>query len=326
MTKTPLSQIAKELKKAKSAIITAHIDPDGDAIGSSLAMAGILSKLNIASFVYAQDGIPKTYHFLPGIERIKNKVPPNLHFDLAITLDSSDLSRVGDKIDLKTLANKIINIDHHPDNDMYGAVNFVSASSSTAELIFELAQYLHIKLDLNIAECLYVAMITDTGNFRYENTRHSTFLMAADLVATGLSIHDICTHIYDTKSIAAVKINSLALSNLEFSKNFKVAWTMVTQEMMKRVNAQSEDLVGIVDQIRSIEGVEVAILFREDQGKIKINLRSKQNVNVSEIAGCFGGGGHFKAAGIALDGPIEKARDKVVLETLKFVEAARFLV
>jgi len=319
MKKQALKEIKQAIKKAKTAIIAAHIDPDADAIGSSLAMAMLLKKLKVKSIIYSQNGIPKIYQFLPWTEKVLTRIPAKLHFDLAIILDSSVIERVGDKIDLKKMAKKIINIDHHPDNKRFGDINFVGQVSSAAEQIFKLAKYLKIKIDRDMAENLYVAMITDTGNFRYENTKASTFKMAAELFQTGIDPHDITTRIYDNKSIASVKLSALAMEKLEFADDKKVAWTSVTEEMMQKVDAKGEDLIGLVDQIRAISGVEVAILFREDKGKIKVNFRAKSDINVSVIANRLGGGGHHKAAGVIMEGSLLNAREKVLAETLKYL-------
>lgn len=326
MRKEILQKIKKELKGAETALVATHIDPDGDAIGSALSLAMLLEKLGIAATIYSQDGIPRVYCFLPWTERVKNKIVLGSHFDLVFTVDSSDLSRVGNKINLRELAPKLINIDHHPDNDLFGNVNYVEKISSVAEQIYHLAKHLKIKIDRKLAECLYVAMITDTGNFRYENTSRGTFLMAAELLEEGVDTHEITTRIYDTKSIPSIKIFALALAGLQFSKDRKVAWSVISEEMMRKASAKGEDLIGLVDEIRSIEKVEVAILFREDKDKIKINFRSKHKVNVSEIAKHFGGGGHLKAAGVIIEGSLEKAKDQVIAETLKYLEASRYLV
>ncbi len=326
MRKKALEKIKRELKSARNVLIAVHIDPDGDAIGSALALVILLEQLGVVADIYSQDGIPKVYRFLPGADKVKNKIPLGKHYNLIITVDSSDISRVGDKVSLREVASRILNIDHHPDNTLFGDVNYVEKLSSVAEQIYYIARSLKIKIDRKMAECLYVAMITDTGNFRYENTSASTFLMAAELLQLGIDTHEITTRIYDTKSVPSIRIFALALACLQFSEDRKVAWTAVSEEMMGQAVAKGEDLIGLVDQIRSIERVEVAILFREEKGKVKVNFRSKYKVNVSEIAKRFGGGGHLKAAGAVIVDPLEKARDKVIAETLKYLEASKYLV
>ncbi|MDD5383099.1 MAG: bifunctional oligoribonuclease/PAP phosphatase NrnA [Candidatus Margulisbacteria bacterium] len=324
--KEKFSAIKKALKSARNALVVSHVDPDGDSIGSMLAMGAILSNLGIAADYLSQDGVPKIYRFLPETEKIKNKIDCNQRYDLLIAVDSSDLKRLGGKVPAREMVRTIINIDHHPDNTLYGEINYVEKSSSTAELLYKLAKYLKIPLDRSLAEALYVALITDTGNFRYENTSIETFLMAADLLRSGINTHEITTRIYDTKTIASIRVKAAALATLETTPDRKAAWAVVSQEMMDKVGAKGEDLIGLVDQIRSIDGVEVAILFREEKEEIKINFRSKEKINVSEIAKRFGGGGHTRASGAVVPGEIADVKAKVITEVLKYLKASQYLV
>jgi phosphoesterase RecJ-like protein len=170
-------------------------------------------------------------------------------------------------------------------------------------------------------------MITDTGNFRYENTSVKTFMIAAELLKAGVNTHEISTRIYDNRSLPAVRIAALALSQLQITPDHKAAWMVVTREMMRQTGAKGEDMTGIVDHLRAIEGVEVAILFREEKdGQIKVNFRSKDRLNVSEIARRFGGGGHLKASGATLEGQTEEAVKRVIAEVEKYLQAAKYLV
>jgi bifunctional oligoribonuclease and PAP phosphatase NrnA len=324
--KQACQEIKSALKNAKSALIAAHVDPDGDAIGSMLALGMILEQLGLATYYYSQDSVPKIYRFLAGADKIKREIANFHHFDVVCVVDSSDLSRTGDKADLRAIASKIVNIDHHPDNTLFGDVNCVKKSSCVGELIYELAGYLKIKVDKKMADCLYTSIITDTGNFRYDNTNAKTFLIAADLIKAGVNTHELTTHIYDNKSVQAVRITGRALASIKFSEDRQVGWAVVTEAMMEEVGAKPEDVVGIVDAIRSIEGVEVAIFFREEKGKVKINFRSKDRVNVSEIARRFGGGGHFKAAGAVASGPIGEVEHTVIRDVIKHLGALKFLV
>ena len=324
--KQACQEIKNALKNAKSALIATHVDPDGDAIGSMLALGMVLEQLGLQTYYYSQDAVPKIYRFLAGAEKIKREIVNFHHFDVACVVDASDLSRTGDKVDLRAVAAKIINIDHHPDNTQFGDVNCVKKSSCVGELIYDLAGYLKIKVDKKMADCLYTSIITDTGNFRYDNTNAKTFLIAADLIRAGVNTHELTTHIYDNKSVQAVRITGRALANIKFSEDRQVGWAVVTEAMMEEVGARSEDVVGIVDAIRSIEGVEVAVFFREEKGKVKINFRSKDRVNVSEIARRFGGGGHFKAAGAVASGAIGEVEHTVTRDVIKHIKALKFLV
>ena len=321
-----LENIKNAIAKSKTAIIATHTDPDGDAIGSVLALGLMLEKLGLSVTFYSADDVPRLYRFLAEAERFKKEVFPKVQFDLAFVVDCSALNRVGDKIDLRKLAPVIINIDHHPDNSQFGDLNYVMKTSSVAEEIYDLFKYFGVKIDYGIAECLYTAMITDNGNFRYENTTEKTFLIAGELLKAGINTHEITTRIYDNRSLPSIKIAARVMLELKTSPDQKIAWSAVTEKMMLETGAKGEDLVGIVDRIRSIEGVEVAIFFREDKGKVKINFRSKEKSNVSEIARRFGGGGHAKAAGAVVAGPLDKVQEKVIAEVQKQLDALKFLV
>lgn len=321
-----LADIKKAVKNAKTALVVSHVDPDGDSIGSMLAMGNILDQFNITTFYYSEDGLPKIYRFLPGADKVANKLDHFQRYDLLFTMDASDSRRLGTKLALKEIAKIIINIDHHPDNSKYGTFNYIEKCSSTAELVFNIAKHWKIKINREMAENLYIALITDTGNFRYENTSNKTFSMAAELLKTGIDTHEISTRIYDTRSIASIRIQAAALVNVEISPDRKAAWTVVTKEMMQKHQAKGEDLVGLVDQIRSIEGIELAMLFREEKGKVKVNFRSKDKVNVSALAKKFGGGGHIRAAGAVIVDSIDNAKNNIVNEVLKYLKASKFLV
>jgi len=321
-----LNSIKKALKEARTALIVSHVDPDGDSIGSMIAMGMILNKMGVACDFYSQDGVPRIYRFLPGSSEVKNKVTANKKYDLLIAVDASDIRRLGDRVEVADIAKLVINIDHHPDNTQYGNINYVAQSSSTAELVYKLVKFLKIKIDKDMAENLYVALITDTGNYRYENTSITTFIMAQDMLKAGVDTHEITTLIYDTKTIASIRVQALALATLEVSPDRKAAWAVVTSTMMEKTGAKGEDLVGLVDQIRSIVGIEVAILFREEEGKVKVNFRSKEKINVSEIARRFGGGGHTRAAGAVLTDDVQTAKNKVTTEVLKYIKASQYLV
>ncbi|MFA5035349.1 MAG: bifunctional oligoribonuclease/PAP phosphatase NrnA [Candidatus Margulisiibacteriota bacterium] len=325
--KNSLEQIKELLRKANTVLVAGHSDPDGDSIGSMLGLGQLLERQGKTVSYLCVDAVPRVYSFLPGTDKVKKNVPFNQTFDAMFVVDSSDLSRIGDKTtDFRAIAKKIVNLDHHPDNTQFGDINCVGSASSAAEVVFDLAVYLKLPFDKQVAECLYVGLITDTGNFRYENTSVKTFRMAAELMEFGINTHDITTRIYDTRTVKAVKMAAMALANIQFAGDGKICWAAITSDMMEQVGAMGEDVVGIVDHLRSIEGVEVAIFFREKDGVIKMNFRSKNRVNVSEIARKFGGGGHIKAAGAGMPGPIEKVEALVIAETEKHLQALKYLV
>ncbi|MFH1542124.1 MAG: bifunctional oligoribonuclease/PAP phosphatase NrnA [bacterium] len=323
--KETANAIKQAIKDSKNVLVASHIDPDGDSLGSMLAMGQLLTQFGLKVDYYSEDGVPKNYRFLPGSDKVRRTPTPNRIYDQLFAMDASDISRLGDKAIFANFCKNVINIDHHPDNTKYGDINYVALTSSTAELVYKLSKQLGLKINRGIAENLYVALITDTGNFRYENTSPATFEMASDLLKTGINTHSITTRIYDNKNLANIKIQAEALTNLESAEDGKVAWAMVNQEMMEKYQAKSEDLIGLVDQLRSIETTEVAILFREEEGHVKINFRSKEKINVSQIAKHFGGGGHIRAAGAVVRGRMDMVKNEVVAEVIKHLKASKYL-
>ncbi len=315
-----LKKIKTALCKAKTALVVCHIDPDADTIGSMLATAFMLKQLRFNVKMLSVDPIPHAYNFLPHLSEIKKSIPQDATFDLAIAVDAGDMERIGRDVALRERAKIIINVDHHPDNTMFGDINYVEQISSSAELVYNLCKYLKVPISSDMATCLYTAIITDTGNFRYENTTISTFNIAAELVRKGASPNEIANKIYDMKSIPSLRVLALALEGIESSPDGKIVWTTVTNEMMERTHAAGEELTGIVDHLRSVAGAQVALLFREGgNGKIKVNLRSKEKVNVQEIASRLGGGGHRKAAGVIMPGSLEEAKEKVLGEVRRYL-------
>ncbi|MFC1495885.1 bifunctional oligoribonuclease/PAP phosphatase NrnA [Candidatus Margulisiibacteriota bacterium] len=313
-----MQQVYKTIKvlieESKTVLIAAHIDPDGDTLGSMIAMHLILEQLGKKSEMVAVSGLPESYQFLPRSEKIQKK-PKRKEYDLLITVDSSDLTRLG-KLDLK--AKNIINIDHHPDNTNFGDINCVELLSSVAEQIYKLAKELRVEITQDIAVALYVAIMTDTGNFRYASTLPSTFHIAWELVEAGAVPWKIASAVYDVKTIAGMKVLAYALENMKVEKGGKFVWSAVPKSIVEKYGAKAEDLISIIDHLRAIKGSQVSVFMREDStGKIKINFRSKGEVNVSKIANEIGGGGHIQAAGAQLDIPLAEAEEKVVATVLK---------
>jgi len=315
-----MQEVIKAIRSAKSAIILTHIDPDGDAIGSMLAVHLALKKAGKKTFMYCRDPVPEMYRFLPDADKVKNEIKPGRTFDVAIVLDCAYSSRVNRTVDLKSLTGKVINIDHHPDNSKFGSINLVEKISSVAEILFKLLKKMNVNITKNIAACLYTGIMTDTGNFRYDYTTADTLAVAESLARSGAEISKIAMQIYETKTMSSIKVLGAAMYRLESSESGYVAWTVLPKQLMDSLGAKSEDLTGLVDYIRSIKGVEVAVLFREECDGIKVNFRSKFNVNVSQIAKNLGGGGHIRASGAELKGPLESVKEKVLAEVFKVIK------
>lgn len=307
--KKVISEIKSLILSSKNAIIAAHVDPDGDTLGSMIALALILKKVGLDCVMYSPDGMPSTYKFLPHAEEVIDR-PPKREFDLLIAVDASDISRIGKH---KISAKKIINIDHHPDNSNFGDVNYVELLSAVAEQIYYLALELGVELDRDIATALYISIITDTGNFRYSNTLPSTFEVAGKLVKLGASPYESSIRVYDNRTLEGLKILAETLENVETAKKGRVIYSVITRQMIMDTKAGGEDLLGIIDHLRSVKNVDVAILFREEErNKFKINFRSKSSVNVSKIAKALGGGGHVQASGCEVEGELEEVKKKVL--------------
>ncbi|MBU0686584.1 MAG: bifunctional oligoribonuclease/PAP phosphatase NrnA [Candidatus Margulisbacteria bacterium] len=312
-----LKSVAKLLKKENSFLIVCHIDPDGDTIGSALGLKFVLNKLGKNVTVYSRDHIPKIYQFLPGISSIKQDLPQSKTFDVIISVDAGDVKRIGNAPSILPRGKTLVNIDHHPDNTYYGDLNLVEGVSCVAELIYKLAKELKVKLDAKAAICLYVAMMTDTGNFKYENTTAKTFGIAKDLVEAGADPSEAAIHVYEEKPFTAVAIHAFAASHAKLAHGGKVIWSTIKRSTMKKMHATDEDLNGIVDKLRAVEGVEVAILIREHgKNQVKANFRSKRRVNVQKIANKLGGGGHVRSSGAVIKGKIDAVEKKVIKTVL----------
>jgi bifunctional oligoribonuclease and PAP phosphatase NrnA len=313
-----MQKLISAIKKADSFVIFTHRDPDGDAIGSMIAVYLALKQLKKKATMYCSDKVPDIYKFLPSSNKASKKIKG--HYDAAIFVDCGGIERVNGNIDPKKSADVLINIDHHPDNTRFGDINYVEGISSVSEIIYKLLKKMNVKMTKDIATCLYAGVITDTGNFRYDYTSAETFEVAKQLKKAGADTTFIAMSVYENKTQASVKILGAAMHGLKFTKSGKVAWAVLTNKMMKTAGASDEDLTGLVDLIRSVKGVEVAMLFREEKYGIKVNFRSKFKVNVSHIAGKLGGGGHVRASGALLKTNINSAMKQVLGEVFKVIK------
>ena len=249
-------------------------------------------------------------------------VEPDLNedVDLFISLDSSDLDRLGAGKEIAAKSNKLINIDHHITNGNFGDINIVDPSASaTGELIYHLLKDYNLEIDKDIATCLYAAISTDTGSFMYDSTTKETHLIAADLIDKGIDKNSIIVNLYQNRSIERTNLFIKALNTLEFHCNNNVGFVFVTQEMLKECNASMEDAEGIVSYIRDIEGIEVACIFKEHkEDEIKLSIRSKAIVDVSKICMEFNGGGHKRAAGCTIYDNIVAAKEKILGKIIEY--------
>ncbi|NLW22327.1 MAG: bifunctional oligoribonuclease/PAP phosphatase NrnA [Tissierellia bacterium] len=319
----PLNILMEEaiqlINRNKNIFISSHVQPDGDSVGSILALAMAVKALdrNKNVRIVKVDDIPSDLLFLPNIEMIKEQ-DLNQPVDLFISLDSSDMDRLGIGKEFALKAKKIINIDHHVTNDNFGDINIISSSSgATGEIVFDLIKKMGVEIDKEIATCLYTAISMDTGSFMYSNTTYKTHLIAAELLKTGIDINDININIYQSRSIERTNLFIDSLNKLETFLDNKIGIVTVTQEMLKVHNAKMEDTEGIISFVRGIKPIEVACLLKEvDEKEVKVSLRSKKEVDVSKISSKFNGGGHIRAAGCTIYENIAVAKEMILKEIL----------
>src|SRR6476620_3982324 len=306
-----LGKVLQEIQQRRRFLVTSHARPDGDAIGSTLALAQILRKMGKTADVVLADPVPVIYQPLPHSEIIAHTTKVNGDYDAAIILECDSVQRTR----LQGLENQfLISIDHHISAKPFADVNWIDPSAvATAELIFRLAQAAQVKLTPEIATCLYTAVLTDTGSFCFAPSNGCTFELAKYLVEHGADPGKIAQNVYFSVPISKMRLLGAALSRLE--REGAVIWMSITRQDMERCGALEEDCEGLVNYALGTAGIEVALFFREvAQERIRVSIRSKGAVNVAEIAETFGGGGHECAGGFSTEGPVEESARRVLAE------------
>jgi len=313
-----LDDILEKIKQADTIAIMAHETPDGDAIGSCLAMNAALKKLGKNPDVIIRE-VPKVFDFMPGRNEIKKDTNVE-KYDLAISLDCADLKRV-DGSEYFENAKETIVIDHHGTNTMFGDINFINpASPACCQILIGMFQYFNIEIDKELGTCILTGIITDTGGFKYAGVTPETFEFTAELLEKGVNVAKIYKKVMDTKTKAYFELMKKITNRMEFLYDGKIAFTYLNNQDMKEANAEPGDHEGLVNIGRDIEGVEVSIFIRQkenDENTYKISMRSNEYVNVSDICMAFGGGGHERAAGALIEGTVEEIKEKIVKETAK---------
>lgn len=307
-------RIDEMIRRHQRFLITAHERPDGDALGSELALFHLLVGLGKEVTIYNQDAVPENFLFLPGSDRIVHELPLVEAFEVAFVLDCSELGRIGREAVRVGSIPHLVNIDHHVSNGVFCGVRLVDPqASSTGELIFRLVGKMGLAVTSEMATCLYTAILTDTGGFRYGNTRQGALLAAADLVAGGADPQWISENVYESDSPARIRLLAAVLPTLAIDEGGRVGSLAVTQKALADAGALPEHSEGFVDMPRSIRSVEIAILFNElADRRFKLSLRSKGKVNVERVARAFGGGGHTNAAGCRMEGELPEIRRRVI--------------
>jgi len=309
-----LERIAELITKYNNIVITAHIHPDGDCLGSVLALNRYLVAIGKRVKIMIDDDIPALYCFLPGSQNI---IKPNSEFlkaDLLIVLDASDIERIGRVA--KTVDAPILNIDHHISNTKFADYWYIdSNAAATGEIILRLLKLMQAPIDVDIATCLYTAIATDSGFFRYANTSADTMRYAAELIECGVKPHFVSEQL-EAKPLSSIAALTKILETLELHYDGKIASITVLPDFLD----SSDTTEGFINYPRIIEGVEVAIMFKlTDKDTCRVSFRSKQT-DVSQLALGFGGGGHARAAGCTVTGSLNEIKEKVISATIRQLE------
>lgn len=307
------------IEEADSFVLLSHVRPDGDAIGSQIALGFALEAMGKRVRLINEDGLPENLAFMKGAERIETPPSDPVDADVVIALDTATKPRLGDGA-LAAVANakRWINIDHHKSNPGYGDLNHIDdGSPATGQILYHLIIELGLPMPPETRDAIYVAVSTDTGSFQYSGTTSDTYEMASDLVRRGLDVGQLNALTYDNHPMRRVELMRSLLNTLEVESEGRVAHWQLTMDTVRQLELRPEDSEGLIDIIRSIQGVIVALFFEElDTGKIRVSMRSKdRRVDACKVCQQFGGGGHSLAAGIRMPGPIEDAR-RMVLEAV----------
>lgn len=312
--------IAK-LRGAKSFIIASHYNPDGDGIGSTLALGEALRKMDKRVVMYNRDGVPFNLKFLPGSSGVVDKIDPNFLFDIGLMVDCAQRKRISDEFAAMKNVGSVVCIDHHLlENAEADLLLIDKDAASTGEVVLHLMEHAGVKISKSIAQCIYTTLVVDTGFFKYSNTSAHTLRVAGGLVDAGASPWDVAKYLDESHPASGLKLLALSLATLDIDCDGEYATMDLTREMLDRSGAMMEYSEEFASYPRSIEGVEVSALFREvEDNLVKISLRSKDYVDVAAIAKSFGGGGHSHAAGFRIRCSMEEAKSKLRDEVKKLL-------
>ena len=318
-----MDPILSHLKNSRRVLLVTHTNPDGDAIGSLIAMGLALEAMGVAPTLCNESPIPAVYRFLPSVNRIATSPGPPDRFDTAMVMDCGDLNRVGEAT-AKTVARipVIINVDHHITNTGFGHLQMVEPfACATAEIVYRIIQRLGVAINRAMATAIYTGILTDTGSFRFSNTNRAAFSICDEMVGCGVDPSKVAQHVYGTYSLGRIKLLNLALDSIEISANGKLSMMTLSRDMLQETSTRPEDADGLVNYARSIEEVRLAALIQErpnggghsgQGGRYHVSLRSDGSVDVSEIASFFGGGGHVSAAGFTIESTLLEIKSEIM--------------
>ncbi|MEW6487092.1 MAG: bifunctional oligoribonuclease/PAP phosphatase NrnA [Thermodesulfobacteriota bacterium] len=311
--KNPIAEVRHALLSGSRFLIVSHHNPDGDAIGSSLALAAGLGALGKHCDLLNADGVPANLSWLPLAERVHLMPDPGEIYDRVVLLDCGSPDRTGFGDEVFGHGRLVVNIDHHPGNGHFGAANLVDPEAcATTELVYDVLQALPAPIGYGAATAIYTGILTDTGCFRFSNTNARAFEIASHMVAKGVDAAAVSQLVFDQQPVARLRLLSRVLETLTLSPRDKAACVVATRSMMRETHTGVEDVEGFVNYPRSICGVEVGLLFREEApGRYRLALRSKGRVDVSVIARELGGGGHRNASGATVEGSLDELKRRL---------------
>jgi bifunctional oligoribonuclease and PAP phosphatase NrnA len=307
-----LEEIARYIESKDSFILLPHVSIDGDDLGSLLAMKVGLEKLGKRATFVCHERVPLIFDFMPRIEEVSTSIPRE-HFDCAVLVECTNLGRLPEGLDIRKVADRIINIDHHPRNDFYGDFNYVDCgAAAVGEIIYELLRILGVPLDRTIAMALYVAMLTDTGGFQFSNTSARTHRIVAELMEYSIDADEISRHVFRTMDFNVLKLKGKVIQSLRQEFGGKLTWGVITPSLLEEFGVHDEDIQQFIEDLNVVRGSQIFALLKETKdGKVRVSLRSS-TLPVNEVAIRYHGGGHVLAAGCTLEGSLDEARTEIV--------------
>jgi phosphoesterase RecJ-like protein len=314
-TEASLSDAVQHIAAADRVLFSTHVSPDGDGIGSGLGLALALNAMGKEAVLHMADPVPSYLGFLPGQHLVRSGGTNSEPWDVLMTLDCGDWARLGEAPGDRSLLGTVINLDHHQSNERYGDLDVIDpGASATGLMAFHLLRELGAPVGAEAALCLYTAIATDTGFFRYSNTDVATFEAATELVRAGASPYAVHHALHENNPPSRLRMMGEGLRRMQFFAGDRIGVIALEDDAFQAADASAEDAEGLVDLPRSVASVEVAVQLRPtpEGTAYKVSLRSKKQVDVARVAERFGGGGHARAAGCRLDGPLEQARDRLV--------------
>jgi phosphoesterase RecJ-like protein len=305
-----IADVRRIVETSADIVCLAHKDADADSLGSALAFTLALRAQGRRVHPVAPSPVPRALAYLPGYETLEDS-PERI--DSVFTFDCATVGRFGDKQAMVEKAARVVNVDHHASSERFGTINLVvPTASATGQVVYELLRALDAPVSPEVATNLYAALLTDTGGFRHENTTEAALRLAAELVHLGADPGWIALKSYKSRSISRVRLESLALAALRSECGGRLIWSEVTQSMLAEAGTDMEESEGIIDQLQSIDTMQLAVLFKENGAGTKISVRSRDPYDATAVCTPFGGGGHHRAAGAELDVALAVARERVL--------------